>query len=418
MRLVASRAHFYGSLPGHEKEGNCAFLFKTCMAQKTRQQCGKKRGSTTWRRTGSIWSASALHCLLGFNWGAKTSLWLLLDEGPKIWETKIEIRRTGQIGYDEECSTEMVVLKRESCGSTQTSERLSWKRIPDTCLLRMSTMEKCKQAATSRQRLGDATQLLDREANLKYISGTMKSDCFAVGRLDISQTLEQAMRKPRESHVGLLGSLVWYVAGLKRMVTVYGKQNARDVRSEILVDPGWAGGARGVDNGQRGWPSWEDHISWNFRQRFKAAPAFVRRRPVLRGACFWLGVQSYFQGKEILVEIDTPERGASPWKDTETGNDAPRHAAILGRFWRGSSWTTSHWSASAGSNVSQSWWRKHWPKTNSCGKQVVAVATRPVRKAPSWAQAASIVGVNMREMKGQKVFGSGIPSWMRYASIL
>ena len=135
-----------------------------------------------------------------------------LEECEMHLSTKFEKRRTGKIGYVEECATEMEILQRVARLNRDFSEiALGADPRLVTELLQMFNMEECDLSASPRQRLDDkevhrvpTTPLLHREASLKYHSATigpasLAVDCpemFENGE-DVGMSNEQAQRRPR-----------------------------------------------------------------------------------------------------------------------------------------------------------------------------------------------------------------------------
>ena len=109
--------------------------------------------------------------------------------------------------------------------------------------------------------------------------------------------LAQAVRKPREGHVGLLKRLVRDLAGL-RQVTVFRKQNARHAQLELLVDSDvQSKRSLSVMDIMRG-----SHVSdWDFNQTF---------------------------GLDTRVECNSVTQTRAQ-HETRSGKGAQRHSAVL-----------------------------------------------------------------------------------------
>ena len=162
------------------------------------------------------------------------------------------VRRTGHLGFADDCDTEIDVLKRtiRVDRSSMTIELEADQRHVKT-LLTTFNMEHCKPAATPRAKTTEdeinkiaATQILEKEKATMYRSAAMRCAYLAVDRPDISETvkvLSQAMSAPREGHMCTLKRLVRYLAGARRRVQVYRRQRPEDAHLEAIVDSDWAG---------------------------------------------------------------------------------------------------------------------------------------------------------------------------------
>ena len=334
MVLDISRAHFYGearrrvftTLPeGYQESGQCALLLKTMY--------GTEDAASVWQDTWSDHVRSD-----GVRIGqASPALFMKEDlrglcHGDDFvivacrrdllgFEThlksKFATRRTGHLGFAEDCDTEVDILKRTvRVVRDKKVIELEADRRHVEMLLAAFKMEMCKPAATPRVKVDDvevqriaATPVLEKEHATLYRSCTMRAAYLAVDRPDISEAvkvLSQAMSAPREGHMGALKRLVRYLAGERRRVQVYQRQRPEDAHLEVLVDSDWAGdvGCRRSTTGMaimRG-----KHLlrhSATLQASVGLSSAEAEYYALVRGACFGLGMQSYYADWNIELRL-------------------------------------------------------------------------------------------------------------------
>ena len=334
MVLDISRAHFYGearrrvftTLPeGFEEPGYCALLLKTMYGTEDAASVWQDTWSDHLRRGGvrigraspALFMKEGLRGLChGDDFAVVAARQDLLDF-EALLQAKFATRRTGHLGFAEDCDTEIRVLNRtiRVDRSAETIELEADKRHVEV-LLATFQMDKCKPAATPRVKLDEkeiqrvaATALLEKEQATMYRSSTMRAAYLAVDRPDISETvkcLSQAMATPREGHMCVLKRLVRYLAGARRRVQIYRRQRPGEAQLEAVVDSDWAGdvSSRRSTTGMalmRG-----SHLlrhSATLQASIGLSSAEAEYYALVRGACFGLGMQSYFEDWDIPLRL-------------------------------------------------------------------------------------------------------------------
>lgn len=334
MILDISRAHFYGearrrvftTLPeGYEEPGYCALLLKTMYGtedaasvwQDTWGDHLREAGFRLGRASSALFSRGDLRGLChGDDFVIVASRADLLDFEAHL-KNKFEARRTGHIGFAEDCDEETDVLKRTiRVDRERYVIKLEADRRHVEVLAKTFKLQRCKPAATPRTKLDDretariaASPALDKESCTLYRSATMRAAYLAVDRPDISEAvkvLSQAMSAPREGHLGLLKRLVRYLVGAPRKTIEYPRQDARDAILKVFVDSDWAGdvGTRRSTTGMammRG-----QHLlrhSSTLQASIGLSSAEAEYYALVRGGCFGLGMQSYFDDWDLHLRI-------------------------------------------------------------------------------------------------------------------
>ena len=217
-----------------------------------------------------LWDGCA-HMGCGFHWRSLHSKLELFGLEDRLLAREVDASFVPFITSSPQLSTPPVIFVLPDISVTETDVVCKWRcgsgvrdwirsvkksnskltRNTSRFFPKMFNMEKCKAAATPRQKLDDetcdtinSTQLLDREGCWMYRNGAGRAAYLFTDRPDISEAakvLAQAMSKPRDWHAGLLKRLVRYLAESKRKATVYRKQAAKHAQLEVFVGSEWKG---------------------------------------------------------------------------------------------------------------------------------------------------------------------------------
>lgn len=330
-----SRAHFYGlakrrvftKLPeGFEEPGMCALLLKTMY--------GTEDAASIWEDT---WSQHLVK--FGVKLG-RASPALFTKEGQKGMchgddfavvasrqdllsfeehlKKAFEMRRTGHLGYAEDCESEISILGRLiriDRENRVVELEADPKHVEE--LTRMYGLGKARAAATPRTKIDaketdrmEASKPLVGEEITKFRSGAMRAAYLSADRPDLSESvkvLARAMSKPCEAHVVLLKRLIRYLVGRPRMVIRYPEQDAAQGQFiEAYVDSDWAGdvGSRKSTSGMcimRGC-----HLlkhSSTLQASIGLSSAEAEYYAAVRGASYALGTQSYMRDLDLDVKV-------------------------------------------------------------------------------------------------------------------
>jgi len=241
-----------------------------------------------------------------------------LTEFGKLLESKFDVRMSEMIGFGAGLGKTLKMLNRtirvcddKDCMELEADSKHVEQIVKDLGLGSSKAVDtpRVKMSVDEAQNV-EATELLKKDDQTKFRSGTMRAAYLSQDRVDITEAvkcLARAMSSPREGHMVQLKRLGRYLKGRPKCVLQYHRQDPQSARLRVHTDSDWAGEAitRRSTSGmvvRRGL-----HLirhSSTLQTSIGLSSAEAEYYAMTKGAAYGLGIQSLFRDWKIDLEIE------------------------------------------------------------------------------------------------------------------